>query len=111
MRAQGRPLRATAAAAQAGKGPGSATRAWRAFCGQLASNRDMGERQRDRPAAPYRAPAVRGSKVCRMHGAGGGAPRGNRNAWKHDAHSAETLALKKEIAALARMARETIAAI
>jgi periplasmic glucans biosynthesis protein len=46
-----------------------------------------------------------------MHGAGGGAPRGNRNAWKHGAHSAETLALRKEVQALARMARETLAAI
>ena len=31
------------------------------------------------------APAVRGHSVCRMHGAGGGAPRGNRNALKHGA--------------------------
>ena len=58
-----------------------------------------------------RAPAVRGYSVCRMHGAGGGAPRGNRNAWKHGAHSAETLTLRREIQALARMARETMAAI
>src|SRR5208337_941502 len=58
-----------------------------------------------------RAPAVRGSRVCRMHGAGGGAPKGNRNAWKHGTHSAEALALKKEIQALARMARETMAVI
>ena len=33
--------------------------------------------------------------VCRMHGAAGGAPRGNRNAWKHGARSAEALALKR----------------
>ena len=46
-----------------------------------------------------------------MHGAAGGAPRGNRNAWKHGAHSAEALALKKEIAALTRMARDTMEAI
>ena len=54
---------------------------------------------------------MRGSSVCRMHGAGGGAPRGNRNALKHGEFTAETLALKREIAALARMARETMAAI
>jgi len=41
----------------------------------------------------------------------GGAPKGNRNALKHGGRSAETLALKREIQALARMARETIAAI
>jgi len=46
-----------------------------------------------------------------MHGAAGGAPKGNRNAFKHGAHSAETLALKRQIAALARMARETMGAI
>jgi uncharacterized protein YjcR len=56
-------------------------------------------------------PAVRGSRVCRVHGAGGGAPRGNRNALKHGTMTAEALAFKREIAALARMARETMAAI
>jgi len=55
-----------------------------------------------------RAPAVRGHSVCRMHGAGGGAPKGNRNALKHGASTAETIALRKEIVALARMARETL---
>jgi uncharacterized protein YjcR len=58
-----------------------------------------------------RSPAVRGRSVCRMHGAGGGALKGNRNALKHGECSAETRALKKEIHALARMARETMAAI
>jgi uncharacterized protein YjcR len=43
------------------------------------------------------APAVRGASVCRMHGAGGGAPKGNRNALKHGDFTAETLALKREI--------------
>ena len=57
------------------------------------------------------APAVKGSAVCRMHGAGGGAPKGNRNALKHGMFSAEALAFRREIAALGRMARETIAAI
>jgi uncharacterized protein YjcR len=46
-----------------------------------------------------------------MHGAAGGAPEGNRNALKHGAHSAETLILRRQIAALARMARETMATI
>jgi uncharacterized protein YjcR len=54
---------------------------------------------------------VRGSSVCRMHGAGGGAPQGNRNALKHGDFTAEALALKREISTLARRARETIAAI
>jgi uncharacterized protein YjcR len=46
-----------------------------------------------------------------MHGAGGGAPKGNRNAFKHGEFTAETMAFKKEIATLARMASKTIAAI
>ena len=46
-----------------------------------------------------------------MHGAAGGALRGNRNALEHGAHSAEALALKRQITALARMAREAMAAI
>jgi hypothetical protein len=49
--------------------------------------------------------------VCRMHGAAGGAPKGNRNAFKHGAHSAQALALKRQISALARFARETIAEV
>jgi hypothetical protein len=55
--------------------------------------------------------AVRGYEVCRMHGAGGGAPRGNRNAVKHGEFTAEGLAMKKQINTLARLARQTMAAI
>jgi len=46
-----------------------------------------------------------------MHGAGGGAPMGNKNALKHGEMAAESLALKKEILALARMARSSMAAL
>jgi uncharacterized protein YjcR len=46
-----------------------------------------------------------------MHGTGGGAPKGNRNALKHGEFAAEALALKRQISALARMARETMEAI
>jgi hypothetical protein len=46
-----------------------------------------------------------------MHGARGGAQAGNRNAFKHGEFAAKTLALKREIQVLARMARETMAAI
>jgi hypothetical protein len=51
-----------------------------------------------------RAPAVRGAKVCRMHGAGGGASKRNRNALKHGAMTAEARALRRETQALVRMA-------
>jgi hypothetical protein len=39
----------------------------------------------------------------------GGAPRGNRNALKHGNFTAEATALKRQISALARMARKTVA--
>uniref|UniRef100_UPI00344B00C0 hypothetical protein n=1 Tax=Sphingomonas sp. TaxID=28214 RepID=UPI00344B00C0 len=36
------------------------------------------------------SPAVKGSPRCRMQGGkGSGAPKGNRNAWKHGARSGE----------------------
>lgn len=36
------------------------------------------------------SPAVKGKKRCRMHGGTNpGAPKGNRNAWKHGARSRE----------------------
>ena len=58
-----------------------------------------------------RSPAVRGSSVCRMHGAGGGAPRGKPErpkAWGIHRRGARP---EKRNQALARMARETMAAI
>jgi hypothetical protein len=47
-----------------------------------------------------KAPAVNGWKVCRFHGARGGAPKGKANgAWKHGFHSeaakAERLLVKQ----------------
>jgi uncharacterized protein YjcR len=58
-------------------------------------------------------PAVRGASVCRMHGAGSGAPRGNRNALRHGEFTTESMALKREreIAALIRMSRSTMVSI
>jgi hypothetical protein len=45
-----------------------------------------------------KAPAVRGWQVCRMHGAGGGAPEGKQNGnYRHGARSKETIALWKLI--------------
>ena len=63
----------------------------------------------ERVAAPSCGGA--GAEVCRMHGAGGGAPKGIENALEHRETTARALALNKEIAVLARMARETMAAI
>ena len=42
-----------------------------------------------------RAPAVRGWKVCRMHGAKGGAPKGSRNGnYRHGEYTQKALAEK-----------------
>jgi uncharacterized protein YjcR len=74
-------------------------------------NKGQTKKESKRSGLRCRAPAAQGSSVCRMHGAGGGAPKGNRNALKHGEYSAETRALKREMQALARLARETMAAI
>ncbi|WP_419957030.1 HGGxSTG domain-containing protein [Qipengyuania algicida] len=50
------------------------------------------------------SPAVRGQKRCRMHGGTNlGAPKGNRNAWKHGGRSAEALAATRYLREIARM--------
>jgi uncharacterized protein YjcR len=43
-----------------------------------------------------------------MHGAGGGAPRENRNALKHGLYSAETIEARRMVAALTKQARELV---
>lgn len=59
-----------------------------------------------RTGQPCRAPAVRGWRVCRMHGAGGGAPSGPRNGrFRTGLHTAEAVALRRLVAVLGREAR------
>ncbi|WP_443478109.1 hypothetical protein ACLIMP_06235 [Novosphingobium aerophilum] len=49
---------------------------------------------------------MKGSRRCRMHGGkGSGAPKGNRNALKHGARSAEALAAARYVKAMARLVR------
>jgi uncharacterized protein YjcR len=43
-----------------------------------------------------------------MHGAGGGASQGNRNAWKHGKYSGESIALRRHVAELRQAARYLI---
>jgi uncharacterized protein YjcR len=43
-----------------------------------------------------------------MHGAGGGAPKGNRNAWKHGRYSGETITERRRFRELLRESRELI---
>ncbi|TPJ97431.1 hypothetical protein FJ872_32145 [Mesorhizobium sp. B2-5-9] len=48
-----------------------------------------------------RSPAVKGWRVCRMHGARGGAPRGERHGqYKHGAYTCEVIAGRRALAAL-----------
>lgn len=51
------------------------------------------------------APAVRGYEVCRMHGAGGGAPKGNKNALRHGLFAGEAIATRRGVAELTKQAR------
>ena len=57
---------------------------------------------------PCQAPAVKGWAVCRMHGAGGGAPKGNKNALRHGLYAAEAVAMRQAIRALLRDSRELL---
>jgi uncharacterized protein YjcR len=43
-----------------------------------------------------------------MHGAGGGAPKGNRNALKHGLYSAEAIETRQLVAELTRQARKLV---
>ena len=61
-------------------------------------------------------PAVTGWTVCRFHGAGGGAPKGQHNGnYRHGLHTAEAVAERRLVAALIRprdvgcLARQPIA--
>jgi uncharacterized protein YjcR len=43
-----------------------------------------------------------------MHGAGGGAPKGNRNALKHGLYAAEAIETRRMVAALTKQARDLV---
>ena len=58
--------------------------------------------RRKRDGEPCQSPAMPNGR-CRMHGgASPGAPRGNKNAWKHGRRSAEAMARCKEVRDLIR---------
>jgi hypothetical protein len=61
---------------------------------------------RTRRGTECQSPAMKNGR-CRMHGGmSPGAPRGNKNAWKHGRYTAEAIARRRSIAALIRQARE-----
>ena len=56
-----------------------------------------------------KAPAKAGWKVCRMHGAGGGAPEGKGNGnFRHGGYSKRTKAALAGVRQLGRMCRATL---
>ena len=61
-----------------------------------------------RRGSPCQSPAMPNGR-CRMHGGTSpGAPKGNRNAWKHGHYSAEAIARRRSLAALIRTALQLI---
>ena len=59
-----------------------------------------------RTGQPCKAPAVRGFRVCRMHGARGGAPEGKRNGnYRHGSRTKEMAELRHLINSLSRTER------
>ncbi len=59
-----------------------------------------------------KAPAKRGWQVCRMHGAGGGAPTGLANgAWVHGNRSQAMEQNRRDLMALVKLARDCIKAL
>ncbi|WP_395451272.1 HGGxSTG domain-containing protein [Aminobacter sp. UC22_36] len=59
-----------------------------------------------RSGARCNAPAVRGKRVCRMHGALAGAPRGDAHGrFKHGLYTCEKLASERAIAELLLVSR------
>jgi hypothetical protein len=64
-----------------------------------------------RSGKPCRSPAMANGR-CRMHGGPSpGAPKGNRNAFKHGRYTAEAIARRHELAALLKAPRALSAAI
>jgi len=60
-----------------------------------------------RTGLPCKSPAVKGWKVCRMHGARGGAGPGASNpAYRHGGRTQEATAIRRMIAELTRESRE-----
>lgn len=64
-----------------------------------------------RRGTPCQSPAMPNGR-CRMHGGTNpGAPKGNRNAWKHGRYSAEAIARRREASALMRAMRQVSTAL
>ena len=65
-----------------------------------------------RTGLPCGSPAVSGWSVCRMHGAGGGAPSGKRNGrYRHGGRTKEAMAMMEEMRELLRESRELLSQV
>jgi hypothetical protein len=63
-----------------------------------------------RTKLPCKAPVVTGWSVCRMHGAGGGAPEGKANGnYRHGGRTKEVIEMKRSLSALVRETRRLVA--
>jgi len=61
-----------------------------------------------RTGLPCRSPAVSGHRVCRMHGAGGGAPKGKQNGnFRHGRRTKEIIEASRIIKELSRLLRNS----
>lgn len=66
---------------------------------------------RTRAGMPCEALAMPNGR-CRLHGGmSPGAPKGNRNAWKHGRFAAETIAERRRLVAFVRQMREGFGAV
>ncbi|MEQ8608802.1 MAG: HGGxSTG domain-containing protein [Rhodospirillales bacterium] len=64
-----------------------------------------------RKGSPCQSPAMKNGR-CRMHGGlSTGAPKGNKNAFKHGYYTAESIAQRRMIRALLKESRELVASI
>ena len=65
-----------------------------------------------RTGNPCQAPAVRGWKVCRFHGARSGAPKGKGNgAYRHGQHTQEAIQERRLVSEMTMRARDLASSI
>ena len=65
-----------------------------------------------RTKKPCQAPAVRGKRVCRFHGAFAGAPRGKAHGnYKHGRFTCEAIKSRQMVAALIALANKGLLAL
>lgn len=66
-----------------------------------------------RAGTPCRCPCVRGRPRCYRHGGapGSGAPKGNKNAWKHGRYSRERVEARREAREAMRALKELLEAM